>query len=117
MSQDLPDNYHIISANKVKVPEGGQCAACLTRMDGASAIDTKERLQPKPGDMAVCCFCGALLTYEEKMVTHIATEDELALLDPRQRTALEEHSRMFKEVSKYRHLPSTVGVIIKLPHA
>jgi hypothetical protein len=115
MSEDIPDNYHVISENKVQVPGGGQCPGCLARMDGATAIDVKKKIQPKPGDMGVCCFCGVLLTYEEKLTSHIATEDELASLPPEMRETLERHSSLFKEVAKRRAHKDTIGVIIKLP--
>lgn len=116
MSQDIPEDYDVLTENKVRVPGGGQCAACLMRMDGASAISTTEKIQPKPGDMAVCCFCGAILTYEEKLVTHVANEDEMSQLTPEQRKALEAHSDMFKEVAKYRREnPGTKAILFKLP--
>src|SRR5574337_1474091 len=113
MSQDFPDNYHIISENKVRVPGGCQCASCQTRMDGATSIKEGKRV-PRPGDGAVCCFCGALLVYEEKLTTHIMTEDELAAYAPDQQAALKEHSEMFKRLARVRASGDKI-TIVKLP--
>ena len=114
MSQDTPDAFHVISPNKVKVPGGGQCANCLMRMDGASAVDTKEKIMPKPGDGCVCSFCGALLVYDEKLTTHLMTEDELAAHSPEQQATLKGHSQIFKEAAKCRASMGKTFMVIKL---
>lgn len=39
------------------------CPSCGATLDGASAIDSHEKLTPKAGDLSVCFYCASILRY------------------------------------------------------
>ena len=74
--------------------DGGPCPRCHKHIDGHSTADDhtpgKKLRAPRPGDLAVCMYCGAPLFFDqhrrlalltEEVVDRLAPGDLKALLD------------------------------------
>ena len=63
-----------------KTPHG-QCPTCGTRLTGTTDI-TPENARPKPGDLSVCVYCGAILTFTATMTLRLLSAAEARDCDP-----------------------------------
>jgi hypothetical protein len=50
------------------------CPNCGARLDTTASIKTERK--PKPGDFSICMYCGAALTFDEKLL-HVKMTDEI----------------------------------------
>jgi hypothetical protein len=67
---------------------GNKCPKCGKQIDGATGLSDEkysEPPQPKPGDLSVCMYCGALLRYDEKLRSMLVPRAERRKMekDPR----------------------------------
>jgi hypothetical protein len=65
---------------------GNVCPTCGKAADGGTSLDDKAAARmPKPGDIAICLYCGALNRYGEGLRLHPCTpaERKSLLRDPR----------------------------------
>src|SRR5262249_6346942 len=58
------------------------CPDCRNRIDGATSVSLDET-EPtvKPGDLAICCYCGSLNIYTAELRFRKATPSELAAIE------------------------------------
>jgi hypothetical protein len=71
---------------------GNTCPHCGRTAEGGTAFDIGEDPAkcPKPGDFAVCLYCGKLNTYDDRLRLRAITQQERELIqrDPRLREVL-----------------------------
>lgn len=62
-----------------------ECPHCLHRMNHHEMLDEDftTKTKPRAMDFTLCSSCGTFLRFEDKDV-HVATEEELADLEPEQ---------------------------------
>lgn len=72
--------------------EGNACPRCGRTAEGGTAfdIDEKPSRQPRPGDFAVCLYCGAINAYRDDLKLRPITETEHQYIrrDPRLKEVL-----------------------------
>jgi hypothetical protein len=50
------------------IPGSPKCPRCGKPADGGTSIDDREaKRMPKPGDLAICLYCGQLNCYDAKL--------------------------------------------------
>lgn len=66
------------------------CLNCGSLLDAATQPDDPS-LQPKPGELTMCTYCGAILVFDEEMRHRLPTpeENEQIERDPRVRNTRE----------------------------
>jgi hypothetical protein len=67
-----------MSAKTTYIPKQ-QCLKCGKNLSGAAA-PFQPTEDAKPGDLAMCMFCGAVMRMDENLVVRALTEGELAAL-------------------------------------
>jgi hypothetical protein len=67
LASDTPDG-------RSRVPESA-CVECGAKRDGAGTPDG-EPIAPAQGDITVCIFCGAIMTFGEDLRPRCLTQDE-----------------------------------------
>ena len=56
---------------------GNHCPKCQRLIDGGTGISYQEASKsPKPGDISVCLYCGALLRYDEQRRSRLVDRKE-----------------------------------------
>lgn len=83
--------------NSTKLEVTPHCPECGQKLDGATAIDCEAT--PKPGDITMCAYCCAFLTYTDDMALRLLTELEIYALDAHAKAVLIE---MRKRMNKFR---------------
>jgi hypothetical protein len=81
---------HIGSIEKRLV--GNKCPSCGRPAEGGTSIDDQRvASMPKPGDFAVCLYCGSLNTYTETLALRKIERTERRRLarDPRMKELIE----------------------------
>lgn len=79
---------------------GNTCPSCGRSAEGGTSIDDKEAAaNPKPGDLAVCLFCGGLNVYTENLTLRKIerTERRRMLHDPRLKELFELLTKLAQE--------------------
>ena len=64
-----------ISSVKKKIPSA-VCPKCKRPATGGTGLGEKPDPQPKPGDLVVCLYCGALNRYDAKLHPELVTPEE-----------------------------------------
>lgn len=55
-----------MSKNSVRV-RSAACPSCGKVLDAASAVFSKERIEPRPGDISICIGCAAANQFAEDL--------------------------------------------------
>ena len=91
------------------VPQAGDCPNCFERLDAASSLEGKS---PKPGDYAVCAYCGAILIYSTALELRSVNEDDWEKEKVGLREKLEAMSRSFRNMQKAMATPDGPSTIV-----
>jgi hypothetical protein len=88
----MSDEY-FISAAKNPIAGDPRCPTCGRPADGATSFNNvDEYVDPQPGDLALCLYCGAFLRYDESMRPELLSRAEwrrIARSDPGLRDLME----------------------------
>jgi hypothetical protein len=58
------------------------CPACGEELDGATEVTNDGRAVPRPGDLSMCWYCGAILTFDDDTMLRLATDADMTNLPP-----------------------------------
>ena len=67
---------------------GNTCPRCGKLIDGSTCVDDEELPevpQPKPGDVSICTYCGAMCLFDEQLRSRLMTRAQRRRIerDPR----------------------------------
>lgn len=102
-------DLHVHASNSTRVQGGGECPVCLNSVSGASPI-SKGNAKPKPGDISVCVYCGAILEFDDTLNLQAISEESFQTLPSVTRDALNRISEQIKQIAKRRNELSRLGV-------
>lgn len=92
----------IKSGRIIRVKDGKEapptCPKCKSELDAYTGADLngKEWPSPKTGDLSVCAYCLSVLRYEEDSSMTLVSEQEVQLMDARNRDLLESYRQMIR---------------------
>ncbi len=72
----------------MKVRDRNPCPSCMRNLSGATGVGDSEGKKPRMGDISLCVYCGAVLTFVRNMSLALAGDDDLEGLEPDQRDLL-----------------------------
>jgi hypothetical protein len=58
------------------------CPNCGATLDAATCV-TSDTVQPSPGDLTLCIYCGHLMAFGDDLSFRKLTDSEAAGIDPR----------------------------------
>jgi hypothetical protein len=75
-----------------------KCPDCSKSIDAATATSLDDSRSPRPGDIALCCHCGAILVYDARLRSRAATLTDLMSLTPEENAVVDRASKVLRQV-------------------
>jgi hypothetical protein len=97
--------YHVKSKHKIKVAKNLNCPVCHQSINGASSAQYQLPIKPRPEDISLCAWCGALLVYKldgKRLFCAVAPESDIEKLDPEQQQIVRSARALFIRLAEER---------------
>lgn len=82
--------------HQLKLDHEPKCPKCSATLDGVTSVRGKDE-SPDQGDFTLCIYCATPLRFTDGLGLRLATEDDLAELDPTQREGLDHVAQVVGE--------------------